>query len=221
MVTSSQYTQVDDDTQSIQSLHPITQAERNPFSNPTDEDAEEAVAEQPPDTDQVERRESYPRFSSMYREASFGEFVEDILFEKGNGQKLFGRARLDTGMTLNAVSKSQALMLNCPIEEYAGDPCIVANGGEFYPLGQVVLPFRFVNFLTAKTWHIEFIVFPDEAPFDICLGRRFISRANLLKRNPEALPVAFSYKRPGKSHSNKRLTALADSLSRRTTGDET
>ncbi|KAF7514120.1 hypothetical protein GJ744_004445 [Endocarpon pusillum] len=193
--------EVDDDAKSVHSTHPITQAERNPFGTSTDEDADQGSAaelqETAPEansTSHKERRGSYPQFSSMYREASFGEFVEDIQLEKGSGEKMPGRARLDTGMTRNAVSHSVALMLGYPIEAYTGDPCIVADGTEFYPLGQVVLPFHFVNFQTAKTWHIEFIVFPDESPFDVCLGRRFISRANLLKRNPEALPVAFSHK---------------------------
>lgn len=209
MILRLQYMQVDDDAKSVHNPHPITQAERNPFGTSTDEDADQASAaelqETAPESNSTshrERRESYPRFSSMYREASFGEFVEDIRLEKGSGEKMPGRARLDTGMTRNAVSHSVALMLGYPIEKYTGDPCIVADGTEFYPLGQVVLPFHFVNFQTAKTWHIEFIVFPDESPFDVCLGRRFISQANLLKRNPEALPVAFSQKKPRKPPSN-------------------
>ena len=224
VIASLHYMQVDDDAKSVHSLHPITQAEQNPFGTSTDEDADQAAEAEAPETapeanstSPMERRESYPQFSSMYREASFGEFVEDIRLEKGSGEKMSGRARLDTGMTRNAVSHSVALMLGYPIEKYTGDPCIVANGTEFHPLGQVVLPFNFVNVLTAKTWYIEFIVFPDESPFDVCLGRRFISKANLLKRNPEALPVAFGYKNPGKPPLKERLKNLANSSSRRTT----
>ncbi|ERF75936.1 hypothetical protein EPUS_01302 [Endocarpon pusillum Z07020] len=209
--------EVDDDAKSVHNPHPITQAERNPFGTSTDENADQASAaelqETAPEansTSHRERRESYPRFSSMYREASFGEFVEDIQLEKGSGEKMPGRARLDTGMTRNAVSHSVALMLGYPIEEYTGDPCIVADGTEFSPLGQVVLPFHFVNFQTAKTWHIEFIVFPDESPFDVCLGRRFISQANLLKRNPEALPVAFGHKKSSEQQDIRIRTYQAD-----------
>ncbi len=137
----------------------------------------------------------------------------DILIKKESGQGLPGRARLDTGMTRNAVSESVALMLGYPIGGYSGDPCVVADGSFYYPIGQVTLPFHFVNFRTAQTWHVEFIVFPEGSPFDICLGRRFISLADLLKRNPEALPVEFRKYKPGKFLSCNRDRACANSLS--------
>lgn len=114
------------------------------------------------------------------------------MFGKESGHKVPGRARLDTGMTLNAIRESLVLMVGYPIEDYNGPPCIVGDGALYTPIGQVTVPFHFVNSGTAKTWQVEFLVFPETSPFDICLGRKFISIANLLKRNPEALPVAFS-----------------------------
>lgn len=190
--------QVGDDAQSVHSLHPITEAESNPFDISTTAD-KDVVPEDEPRTEQQfdgessgKRRQSQPQLKLVSREESFGEFVMDIcLYEKESGQKLPGRARLDTGMTRNAVSHSHARMLGYPIEEYTDDPCIVADGTQYTPIGQVTLPFHFVTFRTAKTWRVEFIVFDDACPFDVCLGRRFISLADLLKRNPEALPVEF------------------------------
>ena len=180
----------------MHSFHPITEAERNPFGISTDVD-EDMAAERETQIEQQftsessgDRRLSQPQLIS--REESFGEFVMDIcMYEKESGNKLPGRARLDTGMTFNAVSHSHALMLGYPIEEYKDEPCIVADGTQYQPIGQVTLPFHFVNFRTAKTWRVEFIVFTDHCPFDVAFGRRFISLANLLKRNPEALPVEF------------------------------
>lgn len=141
------------------------------------------------------------KVGSMSREESFGEFVYDIfIYEKESGQKIPGRARLDTGMTCNAVSYSQAVMLGYPIEPYDGEPCIVANGSLYDPIGQVKLPFHFVNARNEHIWRIDFIVFPDGSPFDLCLGRRFISLANLLKRNPQVAPVEFRKLDPRKSY---------------------
>lgn len=131
------------------------------------------------------------------------------MYEKESGQKVPGRARLDTGMTCNAIRQSHALMVGYPIEVYNGPPCIVGDGTLYSPIGQVTVPFHFVNSGTAKTWHVEFLVFPEGSPFDICLGRRFISVANLLKRNPEALPVAF-YKMTPSKFSLSRLRSTAD-----------
>ncbi len=190
--------QVSDGAESVHNLHPITEAENNPF-HISDAADEELVSEVEPQAERRfdgesggKRRQSLPQLMSVSREESFGEFVMDIcLYEKESGQKLPSRARLDTGMTRNAVSHSHARMLGYPIEEYTDDPCIVADGTQYTPIGQVTLPFHFVTFRTAKTWRVDFIVFPDSCPFDVCLGRRFISLADLLKRNPEALPVEF------------------------------
>lgn len=210
--------QVGDDAQSEHSLHPITEAERNPFSTPTDAGPATAAEKEPEQKQQEDtrrygdRRTSQPQRMTVSREGSFGEFVMDIsMYEKDSGRKIFGRARLDTGMTSNGVSRSQAMMLGYPIVEYTGDPCIVADGSLYHPIGQVTLPFHFVTFRTAKTWHVEFIVFPDDSPFDLCLGRRFISLADLLKRNPEALPLAFENLKSGKLGLSNTLRARTDS----------
>lgn len=224
---SSQYLQVGDDAQSVHNFHPITEAKTNPFRSFTDEETdtvaeEELNLEQPVDSpSDGNRRMSLPQMISMSRESSFGDFVMDVFIKKESGQGLPGRARLDTGMTRNAVSKSVALMLGYPIDEYNGDPCIVADGSFYYPIGQVTLPFHFVNFRTAQTWHVEFIVFPEGSPFDICLGRRFISLADLLKRNPEALPVEFRKLKPGKFDLSPQRRARTNSSSRRRTRKET
>lgn len=199
MIPSLKYVQVDDDAQSVHSFHPITEAKRNPFHTFTDEEDEDSGTRLRTDPEQraaspshENRQESLPQVVSMSREESFGEFVMDVfMYEKESGQKLPCRARLDTGMTRNAISHSHAVMLGYEFDEYRGDPCIVADGSLYRPIGQVTLPFHFVSFRTAKTWKVEFIVFPDGSPFDICLGRHFISLADLMKRNPEALPVEF------------------------------
>ncbi|KAF7503908.1 hypothetical protein GJ744_002989 [Endocarpon pusillum] len=93
--------EVDDNAKYVHSPHPITQVERNPFGTSTDEDADQGSAgelqETAPEansTSHRERRGSYSQFSSMYREASFGEFIEDIQLDKGSGEKMPSRARL-------------------------------------------------------------------------------------------------------------------------------
>lgn len=193
----------------MHSFHPIIAAKKNPFGIETDEDTDEdpdAAPKGAPDQDQragsashVDRRESLTQLVPISREQSFGEFVMDVfVYEKESGEKQPACARLDTGMTLNAVSYPIARLLGYPIEEYQGDPCVVADGSNYHPIGQVTIPFKFASFKTAKTWRVQFIVFPEGSPFDICLGRRFINLANLLKRNPEALPVHFRGLKPGK-----------------------
>jgi hypothetical protein len=201
----TQCMQVGDDAQSVHSFHPILEAETNPFDTSTDETAITDVAPGSPvqdpqtgrPTSRQERRNSEPKISVLSREESFGDFVMDVLFKKETGHGLPGRARLDTGMTRNAVSRSVADMLGYPIEEYKGDPAVVADGSIYYPIGQVTIPFSFMN-VAAKTWYVEFIVFPEGSPFDVCLGRRFILLANLLKRNIEALPVEYRKLSPSK-----------------------
>lgn len=191
----------------MHSLHPIIAAKKNPFGFDTDEDTDEDPDAAPtgaPDHDQqggsasrVDRRESLPQLMPISREQSFGEFVmEIIMYEKESCEKQPACARLDTGMTHNAISYPIARRLGYPIEEYLG-ACVVADGTDFHPPGQVTIPFKFVHFKTAKTWWLTFIIFPEGAPFDICLGRRFIMRAALLKPNPEALPVHFRGLKPG------------------------
>lgn len=212
--------QVGDDAQSVHGSHPITEAKNNPFGIFTDEDTDTAPGG-PPDSDQHAEYASHEDRGevSVSREQSFGEFVMDVfMYEKESGEKLPGSARLDTGMTLNAVSYSQALLLGHPIEEYKGDPCVVADGSFYRPIGQVTIPFKFVSFRTAQTWRVEFIVFPEGSPFDICLGRRFIWVADLLKRNPEALPVEFRKLKPSKCLLYKRYRGRSNSSSRQGKG---
>lgn len=210
--------EVAEDAQSEHHLHPITEATKNPFGNPPPLDTESAAEWDPePEPEpqssspsQEDSRDSEPEVNSISREESFGEFVYDILmYEKDSNQKIPGRARLDTGMTCNAVSLPQALMLGYPIEEYKGDPCIVADGSTYNPVGQVKLPFHFVNARNEHIWRIDFIVFPDGCPFDLCLGRRFISLAKLLKRNPQVAPVEFRRLKPSEEREKKNRTYQA------------
>lgn len=174
---------VRDDAESVHIFHPITGEDENPFRTSLDSVRSAPVEGASP----LEHRE-FP----FTRETSFGEFARDIaMLEKESGQKMFGRARLDTGMTFNAIRQGLTLKLRYAIEDCNDVSCIVGDGTEFRPLGRVTIPFHFVNSGNAKTWDLEFVVFPDEAPFDVCLGRRFISSAHLLKSNDEALPVKF------------------------------
>lgn len=137
----------------------------------------------------ADQRESQTLLLSMRRESSF---TEDIcVYEKNTFEKFLFRARLDTGMNGNFVKRSQAMLLGYPIEEYTGIPCIGINGSDYYPEGQVTLPFHFKSFHSARTWRVEFLVVTDDAPFDMALGIEFISHADLLRRTREALPVTF------------------------------
>lgn len=205
--------EVVDDAESEHNLHPITQATRNPFiTSPPVGTVSPVKGNQEPEPQidspsPEDSMETELKVGSMSREESFGEFVYDIfIYEKESGQKIPGRARLDTGMTCNAVSYSQAVMLGYPIEPYDGEPCIVANGSLYDPIGQVKLPFHFVNARNEHIWRIDFIVFPDGSPFDLCLGRRFISLANLLKRNPQVAPVEFRKLDPREKRDISRKT---------------
>jgi hypothetical protein len=190
--------QVQHDASSEHGFNPITQAENNPFDTWSDAGSFRTTKTHlDPESPRIsmfrqDTSESEQLPQSIAREESFGEFAMTVvMYNKKNGDELPGRARLDTGMTKNGVSRSHAEMLGYPIQPYTGDPCVVGDGSLYEPIGQVTMPFYFKDYRCAKTWWLEFIVFPDGAPFDICLGRRFISLADLLKRNPEALPVEF------------------------------
>jgi hypothetical protein len=81
------------------------------------------------------------------------------------------------------------------MEEYNGGPVLVADGSSFIPKWKVVLTFTFVGFRSTQMWNIDFIVFADDLPYDICLGRRFISLSGLLKPSG-ALSVGFRKMKP-------------------------
>jgi hypothetical protein len=168
----------------------VEKAKKMGYEGPPQVETEDDAIEKAVD-DEVSgdlRKTSRKRSRTFRRRAIFGEFVEDVSLVKVDGQELPGLVRLDTGMTLNAVSYSVTLLLGYPIEEYNGGPFVVVDGSEWPLMGQVVIPFNFVDFRSTQMWYIKCIVF-DEFPYDICLGRGFISESGLLKRPPGALPV--------------------------------
>ena len=163
------WSQVLDDASSVHQteIDPITEAYENPF-DPRSESTESPVVDSPVGTE-------------------YG-FAEDIFIKKPEGSdKLFMRARLDTGMEDNAMSKECADQTGIEIMPYTGSDLLAAEGTA-HPLGQLEVPLYFENFRAAKTWKVRFIILPDP-PFDVAFGRVFISKADLLKRNPEALPL--------------------------------
>ena len=166
---------LENDGASEREVHAITEATSNPF------DPEEATPEP---------------LSPTISEAD-DLFIENILIPLHNhdklgheDDKLFMRARLDTGMEDNAISAEKAEESGFEIEPYTGHDLIVGDGKVFRPLGYIELQFHFQRVQAAKTWKVRFLIFPDP-PFDVAFGRRFITKAKLIQRPGEALPVEY------------------------------
>jgi hypothetical protein len=126
-------------------------------------------------------------------------FVESIYVPSCAGTRnIFMRALLDTGMKMNAMSASRWKQTGFDREEYLGRRLVTANGNTFRPLGQVRIQFYFKRRQTAKTWELRFLIVPDEAPFDVALGRKFIQQARLLEKNDDALVLEWDKMTAGK-----------------------
>lgn len=122
-------------------------------------------------------------------------FIEDISVPHHDTvthhQKLFMRARLDSGMEDNAISEEKALETGFAFEPYTGRDIIVGDGKTFRPIGFIELQFHFQRVQSAKTWKVRFLIFPDP-PFDVAFGRNFIFKAKLFMRPSEALPMEYA-----------------------------
>jgi hypothetical protein len=137
-------------------------------------------------------------------------FVENICVPSCTGtQDIFMRALLDTGMKVNAMSESKWKQTGFRREEYSGHKLVTANGATFYPSGQVRIQFYFKRRLTAKTWELRFLIVPDDAPFDVALGRKFIQHAKLLEKNDEALVMRLEKMTPQEIAEMERRTKAA------------
>ena len=117
----------------------------------------------------------------------------------GGDDTMFMRALLDTGMKVNALNEEKAHVAGFEWDEYTGVGLITANGTEFHPLGQVSMQFYFKARQSAKTWTLNFIIVPKNAPFDVAFGRPFIRHARLFKRNEEALVLGLEKEKKGRS----------------------
>ena len=113
----------------------------------------------------------------------------DISVPHHDHEKLFMRARLDSGMEDNAISEEKALETGFEIEPYTGRDIIVGNGDTFRPVGYIDLQFHFQKVQAAKSWKLRFLVIPNDPPFDVAFGRNFIFKAKLFVRPTEALPM--------------------------------
>jgi hypothetical protein len=161
-----------DDAASEREVDAILDAKENPF----DPAIEPATPNSPVDTDKVNEY-----------------FIEDISVPHHDHEKLFMRARLDSGMEDNAISEEKALETGFEIEPYTGPDIIVGNGDTFRPVGYIELQFHFQKVQAAKSWKLRFLVIPNDPPFDVAFGRNFIFKAKLFVRPSEALPM--DYKR--------------------------
>ena len=128
-------------------------------------------------------------------------FIEDIdIYHHDHLEKLFMRARLDSGMEDNAISEEKALETGFEIEPYTGRDIIVGNGDTFRPVGYIELQFHFQKVQAAKTWKLRFLVIPGDPPFDVAFGRNFIFKAKLFVRPNEALPMEYKRLSPRMSY---------------------
>jgi len=144
-------------------------------------------------------------------DSGLGEFVEDIIVPScGGTHDLFMRALLDTGMKVNAMSQSKWRQTGFKREEYLGRRLVTANGKTFYPRGQVRIQFYFKRRKTAKTWEVKFLIVPDEAPFDVALGSKFIRQARLLEKNDAALVLVLEKLTPEERADMVRKTQAAN-----------
>lgn len=94
------------------------------------------------------------------------------------------KALLDTGMEPNKICRTMAEASQLVIENYSGPQVQTADGRLFMPEGQVVIHFSFPNGGRAKSYRVDFLVAPENGPFDVALGIHFIHRAQVFIKNP-------------------------------------
>jgi hypothetical protein len=177
---SSNFTsQLQDDAASEREVDAILDARENPF----DPAVEPVTPSSPVDADKVNEY-----------------FIEDISVPHHDHEKLFMRARLDSGMEDNAISEEKALETGFEIEPYTGPDIIVGNGDTFRPVGYIELQFHFQKVQAAKSWKLRFLVIPHDPPFDVAFGRNFIFKAKLFVRPSEALPMEYKRLTPRMSN---------------------
>lgn len=131
------------------------------------------------------KQPEYDWFDSREEHEYFVEDIAVLLHE----EKLFMRARLDPGMENNVISEGKALETGFDIEPYTGPDMIVGNGDMLRPVGYIELQFHFQRVQTAKSWKLRLLVIPNDPPFDVALGRDFISKAKWRVRPIEPLPI--------------------------------
>ncbi|KAI9876619.1 MAG: hypothetical protein M1830_006083 [Pleopsidium flavum] len=109
--------------------------------------------------------------------------VEDIeVYESDRVLKM--KALLDTGMEPNMICRTMVEASQLVIEDYSGPEVQTADGRRFKPEGQVAIHFYFPNGGRAKSYRIKLLIAPEDAPFDVALGLRFIQRAQVFVKNP-------------------------------------
>jgi len=182
--------QLQDDAASEREVDAIIDAEENPF----DPAVESAAPTSPVDSDKANEY-----------------FIEDIdIYHHDHLEKLFMRARLDSGMEDNAISEEKAHETGFEIEPYTGRDIIVGNGDTFRPVGYIELQFHFQKVQAAKTWKLRFLVIPGDPPFDVAFGRNFIFKAKLFVRPSEALPMEYKRLSPREEAELRARTAHRD-----------
>lgn len=114
-------------------------------------------------------------------------FLVDIRTWSKDGESLYMRALLDTGMDPNVIREEKAIETGYEMERHDGRSFVTAAGTTFTPTRCVKLQWRFHksnNLRHEKTYTIKFLVVPDDVPFDVVIGRIFIQKAKLFVPNP-------------------------------------
>ncbi|TKA79571.1 hypothetical protein B0A49_02998 [Cryomyces minteri] len=141
----------------------------------------DAFKNEPRDTDNVSIKSN--------SHESFSEPIFDIRAYSRHGEPVDFRALLDTGMTENVIREDRARRTGYDIDPYDGDSLINADGRSFRPIGSVTFQWHFQGQRHARTYEVPFLIVPDDAPYDVILGWKFLSVQKIFTINRSAFTL--------------------------------
>ncbi|KAI9716456.1 MAG: hypothetical protein M1812_005351 [Candelaria pacifica] len=117
---------------------------------------------------------------------------QDIEIYTKSGDKLSMPALIDTCSDPNLIRRELVVESGHAIEPYDG-PKVEGSSGSFMPEGKVVIRLHFNSSTKAlRTWRVTLLIAPDEAPFDVVLGKPFILRSRILQLDKKCLVLQFA-----------------------------
>ncbi|KAI9753033.1 MAG: hypothetical protein M1835_001031 [Candelina submexicana] len=129
---------------------------------------------------------------------------QDIEIYTKSGAKICMPALIDTCSELNLIRRELVLEAGHVIEPYDG-PEVSGFCGSFMPQGKVVIRLHFNRSTKARrTWRITLLIAPDEASFDVVLGKPFILRSKILQLDKSCLVLQFAKETPEQKAERER-----------------
>ncbi len=113
-------------------------------------------------------------------------------------------ALLDTQCGPNLIREDIVQEAGLHIRPYLGPSLSQVDGSYYLPAGQFTTRIRFCG--GTRTFKIDFLLAPSNAGYDILLGGPFISKAQLLLRNPAGFFLSFARETPRKFANNEHNT---------------